>query len=188
MSRVLSLFFWPTCLEKNQAYTSSGHVAPAPQMSVCSTYRHCPDCQMVCRGLQNIQRHQCGHGICPSCKERVPTETHPCFIQPIVEQVPQSARHCRRGAAAGLATLQANVVSSPDPDEAEEEGTDSVPKPLFLYFDIEARQDTSLHCANLLCPETSESDEQFSSFGESCIEAFLDWATSLTRTNNPDVK
>ena len=89
----------------------------------------------------------------------MPTETHLCFNQPIVEQVPQSARRRRRGAAAGLATLQANVVSSPDPDEAEEEETDSLPKPLFLYFDIEARQDTGLHCANLLLAETSESDE-----------------------------
>ena len=31
-------------------------------------------------------------------------------------------------------------------------------------------------------------NEHFSFFGESCIEAFLVWATSLTQTNNPNVK
>ena len=186
-------FFGPTCLEKHLAYTSSGRVAPAPQMSVCHSNRRCPACQVLCRGLLAVQRHQCGLGKCPSCKEQVPTDTHQCFIQPIVEQVPQPSNLRRRGAAAGLATLQANVASSsPDPDEAEEEEevapTNQFPLPLFVFFDIEARQDTGLHQANLLCAETSESDEQFSFFGECCIESFLDWAQSLTRTNHAHVK
>ena len=138
-----------------------------------------------------MSKDKCGHGKCPSCKERVPTDTHQCFIQPIVEQVPQSAKHHRRGATAGLATLQANVVSSPDPDEAEEEETtlsNQFPLPPFVFFDIEAWQDTGLHQANLLFAETSVSHEQFSFFGESCIQAFIDWATSLMWTNNPHVK
>ena len=180
-------FFGADCLLNHHTHTSAGRVAPVPQASVCSTHKRCPDCQTLCQGLQTIQRHKCGYSKCPSCKEQVPTDTHRCYIQPIVEQVPQTAcRPPRRGAAAGLATLQANLN-----DEAEEERTDTtnvLPHPLFLYFDIEARQDTGEHVANLLCAETSESNEQFTFAGESCIEEFLDWCQSLTRTPNPHLK
>lgn len=177
-------FFGATCLEKHLAYTSSGRVTSTPQMSVCATYRRCPDCQILCRSLLQVQRHKCGHAKCPSCKDIVPTETHQCFNQPIVDQEPSNRRENPRGAAAGLATLQANT-SSQEETEFEEESSSS---PLFVFFDIEARQETGVHQANLLCAETSESHEQFSFFGDSCVEKFLDWAQSLTRTNNPHVK
>lgn len=144
---------------------------------------------MLCHGLQSVQRHKCGYGTCPSCKEYVPTDTHRCYIQPIVEQVPQPiSQRPRRGAAAGLATLQANLRDEVEPDPAQDDTTNVLPHPLFLYFDIEARQDTGEHVANLLCAETSESEEQFTFAGDSCIEAFLDWAQSLTRTHNPHIK
>ena len=179
-------FFGADCLLNHQTHTSAGRVASTPQMSVCSTHKRCPDCQTLCQGLA-VQRHKCGYGKCPSCKEYVPTDTHRCYIQPIVDSVPQPAsRRPRRGAAAGLATLQANTSRSDG--EAEEERTEPLPHPLFVYFDIEARQDTGEHVANLLCAETSESNEQFTFRGESCIEEFLDWTQSLVRTPNPHLK
>ena len=177
-------FFGADCLLNHQTHTSAGRVASTPQMTVCSTHKRCPDCQTLCQGLA-VQRHKCGYGKCPSCKEYVPTDEHQCYLQPIVEQarpIGPRSRHRLRGAAAGLATLQANLS---DDAEAEPETTNVLPHPLFVYFDIEARQDTGEHVANLLCAETSESDEQFTFRGESCIEAFLDWARSLTRTNHP---
>ena len=182
-------FFGANCLLNHQTHTSAGRVAPVPQASLCSTHKRCPHCQTLCPGRLKIQRHKCGYGKCPSCHEQVPTDTHRCYIQPIVEQVPTGPLNNRplRGAAAGLATLQANLASSPD-DEAAEEGTEPLPRPLFVYFDIEARQDTGEHVANLLCAETSESDEQFTFVGDSCIEAFLDWAQTLTRSPNSHVK
>ena len=180
-------FFGADCLLNHQTHTSAGRVASTPQMSVCSTHKRCPDCQTLCQGLA-VQRHKCGYGKCPSCKEYVPTDTHRCYIQPIVEQVPQPiSRRSRRGAAAGLATLQANL-SDDEAEPAPEETTNVLPHPLFLYFDIEARQDTGEHVANLLCAETSESNEQFTFRGESCVESFLDWAQSLARTNHPHIK
>ena len=178
-------FFGADCLLNHQTHTSADRVASTPQMTVCSTHKRCPDCQMLCHGLQSVQRHKCGYGKCPSCKEWVPTDTHRCYIQPVVEQARPMGLRSHRGAAAGLATLQAN--RSPD-DEAEDQTTDVLPHPLFVYFDIEARQDTGEHVANLLCAETSESEEQFTFAGDSCIEAFLDWAQSLTRTHNPHIK
>ena len=176
-------FFNADCLLNHQTHTSAGRVAPVPQASVCSTLKRCPDCQTLCHGLQTIQRHKCGYGKCPSCQEQVPTDTHQCYIQPIVEQARPMGPRSHRGASAGLTTLQANLD-----DEAEDETTDVLPHPLFVYFDIEARQDTGEHVANLLCAETSESEEQFTFAGDSCIEAFLDWARSLTRTHNPHIK
>ena len=181
-------FFGADCLLNHQTHTSAGRVAPVPQASLCSTHKRCPDCQTLCLGLQTIQRHKCGYGKCPSCKEQVPTDTHRCYIQPIVEQARPIGPRSHRGASAGLATLQANT--RPD-DEAQEEGTgptNVLPHPLLVYFDIEARQDTGEHVANLLCAETSESDEQFTFRGESCIEEFLDWTQSLVRTPNPHIK
>ncbi|CAH3183120.1 unnamed protein product, partial [Porites lobata] len=73
-------FFGADCLLNHQTHTSAGRVASTPQMAVCSTYRRCPDCQTLCQGLA-LQRHKCGYGKCPSCKEYVPTDTHRCYIQ-----------------------------------------------------------------------------------------------------------
>ena len=180
-------FFGADCLLNHQTHTSAGRVAPVPQASVCSTQKRCPDCQTLCQGSA-VQRHKCGYGKCPSCQEQVPTDTHRCYIQPIVEQARPIGPRNHRGASAGLATLQANLSEETEPDPAEPETTNVLPHPLFLYFDIEARQDTGEHVANLLCAETSESDEQFTFRGESCIEEFLDWTQSLTRTPNPHIK
>ena len=41
---------------------------------------------------------------------------------------------------------------------------------------------------NVLCAETSENHEQFSLAGDSCIEQFLDWAQTLTRSPNSHVQ
>ena len=176
-------FFGADCLLNHQTHTSTGRVAPVPQASVCSTHKRCPNCQVLCKGSA-VQRHKCGYGKCPSCKEQVPTDTHRCYIQPIVEQARPIGPRSHRGASAGLATLQANLSEETEPDET----TNALPHPLFLYFDIEARQETGEHVANLLCAETSESDAQFTFAGDSCIEAFLDWAQTLTRSPNPHVK
>ena len=181
-------FFGADCLLNHQTHTSAGRVAPLPQASVCSTQKRCPDCQTLCHGLQTIQRHKCGYGKCPSCQEQVPTDTHRCYIQPIVEQARPIGPRSHRGASAGLATLQANLGEETESDPAEPETTNVLPHPLFLYFDIEARQDTGEHVANLLCAETSESNEQFTFRGESCLKSFLDWAQSLTRTDNSHIK
>ena len=71
-------------------------------------------------GDQASQRHQCDYLDCPSCHEYVDAQTHRCFIQRALS--PQELREqkkkrkrrggggpcAKRGAAAGLQTLQAN--------------------------------------------------------------------------------
>ena len=51
---------------------------------------------------------------------------------------------------------------------------------LFVYFDIEARQDTGDHVPNLLCAETDRSDEQHTFWGETCCNEFLRWCYLLS--------
>ena len=45
-----------------------------------------------------------------------------------------------------------------------------VPPPLFVYFDIEAMQDTGIHVPNLVCSVTNEEDTSFIFNGPTCIE------------------
>ena len=52
-------------------------------------------------------------------------------------------------------------------------------KTVFVYFDIEARQDTGNHVANLLCAETSLDDIQHTFKGETCVTEFLGWVHSM---------
>ena len=66
--------------------------------------------------------------------------------------------------------------------------TQPLPPPLHMYFDNKAHHDMADHIANLLCAEHNQSDEQYTLEGESCIDEFLTWVTTLTETNNPHVK
>lgn len=44
--------------------------------------------------------------------------------------------------------------------------------PVFIYFDIEARQDTGNHVAYLVCAETDQNDVQFTFKGEIAYRNF----------------
>ena len=52
------------------------------------------------------------------------------------------------------------------------------------YFDIEARQDTGQHVANLVCAETDQSDEQFTFKGDKCLEQFLAFVHGIANKKN----
>ena len=52
---------------------------------------------------------------------------------------------------------------------------------IFVYFDIEAQQDTGNHIANLLYAETDQSDVQFTFKGKDCVEQFLHWVHTLSK-------
>ncbi|CAH3167987.1 unnamed protein product [Pocillopora meandrina] len=57
---------------------------------------------------------------------------------------------------------------------------------IFVYFDIEARQDTGNHIANLLCAETDQNNQQFTFKGEQCVESFLQWVHTLANDETVD--
>lgn len=177
-------FFGPTCLDNHRAFrSSSGTRANAEKNnSVCHTHRKCATCGKVLHtveGKGKELRHQCGYTTCPCCKEYLDLDQHQCYLQPVKEKEKKKKQQKRkRGAAAGLATLRAN---DPTMDLQEEE------EPLFVYFDIEARQDQGEHVPNLICAERGDSDQPFEFKGETCVKAFLDWVRDLTKTNDPDM-
>ena len=57
---------------------------------------------------------------------------------------------------------------------------------IFVYFDIEARQDTGNHIANLLCAETDHNDTQYTFKGEQCVAEFLEWIHSIANDESVD--
>ena len=147
-------FFNQQCYAYHLHYTPSGRKANGN--SVCQVKKRCPGCNKVENGKQDIREHQCGHAKCPSCHKYVETGTHKCYIQPIVPE--SNARKRKR-------------------DER-------VPPPLFVYFDIEAMQDTGIHVANLVCAETNEDDTSYVFSGATCIEQFLAWLQTLIQTDD----
>ena len=57
---------------------------------------------------------------------------------------------------------------------------------MFVYFDIEAQQDTGDHVANLVCAETDQNDAQFTFKGQHCIQELLQWVHTIA--NQPNVE
>jgi len=57
----------------------------------------------------------------------------------------------------------------------DEEDEDTI----FVYFDIEARQDTGHHVANLLCAETNRNNQPYTFWGDLCVSDFLQWCYQL---------
>ena len=104
-----------------------------------------------------MKHHRCWHARCPSCKEYVDLKSHQCFIQPVrMEQ-------------------EREEENSVGEEVSEEEQEREEEPPLFVYFDVEAQQETGNHIPNLLCAETDRNNEQHSFRGESCIEDFVKW-------------
>lgn len=173
-------FFGPVCHQNHSLYKSqSGVLADETKRnSVCDTYQRCKDCSKSLRGREILQ-HKCGFARCPSCSEYLNLDKHKCYLQPVVGKA-QTRQSRRLATTAGLATLQSKEKNG------ENNGEELTP-PIFVYYDIEARQDEGKHVANLLCAELEDKEEPFVFEGESCVEAFIDWARSLSTTNDPKI-
>ena len=85
---------------------------------------------------------------------------HKCFIQPLKKKKKKKER---RGEQDEEEELEDEYV------DEEDEST------IFVYFDIEGRQDDKNHIANLLCAETDRNNQQYTFWGESCVQDFLHW-------------
>ena len=138
------------------------------------TYKKCQVCKKQVSGKE-VKHHKCWHARCPSCKDYVDLKTHKCFIQVIKEEREE------RNSEEAKEVSEGEVLSTEEPgieEDAEDIGKEEEP-PLFVYFNIEACQDTGNHVANLLVAETDQNDEQHSFWGESCIEDFVKWLEDL---------
>ena len=54
--------------------------------------------------------------------------------------------------------------------------------PLFIYFDVETRQDDGEHVANLVVAETDEDDDPVVFSGEGCVAHFIEWLNEKKET------
>ena len=172
-------FFGPVCMQNHRLYKSqSGVLADSTkQNSVCDTYKRCSNCSKLLR-RREILEHKCGFAKCPSCTQYLNLDEHRCFLQQVVEEDEKKGkRDCE--STAGSATLRSNKENVEDEEEKEE-----LLQPIFVYYDIEARQDGDRHVANLLCAEREDEDDPVVFEGENCVEAFIEWARSLSTTND----
>jgi len=96
----------------------------------------------------------------------VDAQAHRCFIQRALtpqelreqkkkrNRQPAGGPRAKRGAAAGLQTLQAHEMEA---EEDVDDDEDDIP-PLHVFFDIEAMQPHEQHVANLVVAETEDDD------------------------------
>jgi len=92
--------------------------------------------------------------------------THKCFIQvaksPAQEKEDKKKKKQKRGAAVGLATLEANGEGMGSMDNEDK-------PPVHVFFDIEAMQETGRHVPNLLIAETECDDRLIRFRGDHCV-------------------
>jgi len=173
-------FKGPTCLIAHRTKTINGKEAQEGSSSVCCTVKKCQSCKKQVSGKE-LKYHKCWHASCPSCKQYVDLKNHKCFIQVIKEEsedVSSTREEEEEEEAEELSEKE--VLSTEEPgieEDAEDIGKEEEP-PLFVYFDVQARQDTGNRIANLLCVETEDGEmKEFK--GESCIEDFVKWVEDL---------
>ena len=184
-------FYGSTCYQNHLKYSISGQLNP--EDCICFNIRRCKQCKKLNRCKRDIQSHQCGFASCPTCKEYVKLEEHRCFIESAGK-----VRDKRRAAALAkklvkrrkkaAAAAKADPDSETEPVELEEELIAEVegvaarnensdnPKenqpPIHIWFDIEARQETSIHEANLLIYQDDRGNE-VTLWGDTCVEEFI---------------
>lgn len=182
------LFHGDICLQQHLTRSYDGKTVDVQNVSVCTHRCKCLGCMKLLVGFKEQKEHRCGCVECRSCHKYMEAATHKCFIQ--VAKSPKEQKEekknkkkkkkkVKRGAAAGLATLEAN-------DEGMDIEDDDKP-PLHVFFDIEAMQDTGRHVPNLLIAEM-ENDDRLERFrGEHCVRDFLEWLDTLTENDTRPV-
>ena len=182
-------FYGEECVQHHISHSYNGKPADGTHVSVCTQRRKCQECEKLLVGLKQQKQHKCGYVECPSCKNYVEATTHQCFVQkaktPAEEkEEKKKKKRARRGAAVGVATLQANEdgMEDLDPDAEQDEKP-----PLHVFFDIEAMQDTGRHVANLVVAETEEDERPVRFKGKDCIRDFLEWLDTLTINDTREV-
>ena len=193
-------FYGERCYRNHLTYSLDGKVNP--DNCLCVNIRRCHRCKKLNRSKQDIKNHRCGFATCPTCSDYVKLEDHRCYIESA-----QKVREKRKAAALekkaqkkpkqAAAAAEADADSDVEPvDLAEElieefeqaEGVGRNPDsdnpkerepPIHVWFDIEARQESGIHVANLLVYQDDRGNEVILR-GESCVEEFIKDLKKLT--------
>ena len=163
-------FFGPTCLQAHK----------------CGNKRVCDKCE---RAFDGRKKHRCGTKYCKRCQEFVEIgPEHACFLPcKFYKRIPisEASRPLFLGDDDDIPMEEAEEEEE---EEEEEEGVINVgdltsPRPertvvdnrcRYIYFDIEAQQETGIHVPNLLICQTDTGEEKRFR-GETCVNEFLDY-------------
>lgn len=143
--------------------------------SVCDSLRRCKDCGVSIRhaGVELGFKHECGKSECPSCRKVVVLREHKCFLQKVKKPKKKNEDE------------ESFFVTSDDESD-DEEGDKQEKRTYFVYFDIEARQETGDHVPNLLVAQQGDDPHFHNFFGEDCVEQFIDWVDEHMKLIEPD--
>lgn len=192
-------FYGERCYRNHLTYSLDGKVNP--DNCLCVNIRRCHKGKKLNRSKQDI-KNRCGFATCPTCSDYVKLEDHRCYIESS-----QKVREKRKAVAmekkAQKKAKQAAAAAEADPDsdvepvdlaeeliEEFEQGEmlgrnpdSDHPKerqpPIHVWFDIEARQESGIHVANLLVYQDDGGNKVILR-GESCIEEFIKDLKKLT--------
>ena len=187
-------FYGPRCFENHLKYSIQGKFNPAD--CICFNIRRCKQCKKLSRSKQDIRTHQCGFAQCPTCSDYVHLEDHRCYIESAqrVREKRKAIAIQKKNAKKAKKAAEAAATAAPDSDAEpvdlaeqiieefeQEEGLGRNPDsdnpkdrepPIHIWFDIEARQETGIHEANLLIYQDDRGNE-VTLWGDTCVEEFI---------------
>lgn len=201
-------FYGEHCYRNHLTYSLDGKVNP--DNCLCVNIRRCHRCKKLNRCKQDIKNHRCGYATCPTCSDYVKLQDHRCFIESAqkvrekrkaVALEKKAAKKAKQAAQAAEADADSDVEpvdlaeelieafeqeeqlmedygAGRNPDS--ENPKDRLP-PIHVWFDIEARQESGTHVANLLIYQDDQGNEVILR-GETCIETFIKGLKKLTET------
>ena len=145
-----------TCQLNHLTCKPNGQLVAHDEKNVCKSHKNCSTCLHVFSSSVQEHMKHCGLRKCPSCSKEVNILQHKCYLQAVTHKKKRKGKN------------------------KEPQHT------VFVYFDIDAHQDTGDHVANLVCAETDQNDGQFNFKGEHCIYEFLQWVHTIA--NQPNVE
>ncbi len=156
-------FFGSGCLQLHKQRTDTGKEAdPTKKNAVCDKHKKCAGCHKTYDVYELKNKHRCGQAECPSCKKYHDLRKHQCYIQNPLK-LEEERRNRKR-------------TNDGRPKEPE--------PPIFVSWDAEARQDEGQHIANLICAMRSDTEQETTFEGESCVSDFLRWLRTLAKRNH----
>ena len=147
-------FYGVTCQLNHLTLKANDQLVAPLEKNVCKSHKKCSICLHVFTSTAQEHVKHCGLQYCPSCSKEVNILQHKCYLQPITHEKKTKRKN-----------------------EKEQH-------PVFVYFDIEAQQDTGNDVANLVCAETDQNDTQFTFQGKDCIQQFLHWIHTIANQEN----
>ena len=162
---------WVFCQDCNRFFKSqecfNRHKARVNERrSICASVVKCKHCnQVVKRGREFPQKHNCGLVRCTVCKQYVDPENHQCYMQPVKKR----KVNVETQSDTNLVDDEAAVGG-----EASEDGEGESDYSQLLFFDFECTQEDGEHVPNL-CVVHDENGQEWVFSGPKTRDDFCEW-------------